>query len=600
MRRMLFVLVVASLGACSVRAEEPVHFVDPNLKAAVEQQLWISDPTPTDMLELTSLQAGSLGIRDLSGLEYAVNLQTLWLRFNNLRDISPLSALTNLESLVLHRNWVSDLSPLSGLMSLYYLNLDDNQISDVSALSGLTNLRELILFDNQISDVSPLLTLTSLEELDLRENPLSEESYQVYIPQIIAQNTGINVKHDRGPYHLTISSTPGGSVTQPGEGEFICSDGQPVLLEANADPCFVFVGFSGSLSTGTNPVYLKLDTDHRIEAKFESVLSVLYVDDDALNGAGPTYAGIGDPGENGTREHPFDRIQEAIAVAGDGVTIMVCPGTYRENIDFLGKNIQLIGRDPNDPEVTAWPVVDAAYGGPVVRVGGDGRACALVGFVITGAESRCSGVIYCSRANPMIAHCLVAGNRPEGPDACVVYCADSNAIFANCTITDNHIGTCGGGFRTVNSHVLITNSIFWNNTYDCWSTTNREFAAGDGAELSISYSDIPGGWPGSGNIEADPLFARAGRWVDRSNPHVVLGPTDADALWVIGDYHLQSQTGRWEPTSQARVVDKMTSPCIDAGDPASAAAREPAPHGGIINLGAYGGTSEASTSDSRE
>jgi hypothetical protein len=64
----------------------------------------------------------------------------------------------------------------------------------------------------------------------------------------------------------------------------------------------------------------------------------------------------------------------------------------------------------------------------------------------------------------------------------------------------------------------------------------------------------------------------------------------------MGDYHLQSQGGRWDGQTGQWVSDGATSPCIDAGDPAVPAAREPAPNGGIVNLGAYGGTAEASMS----
>jgi hypothetical protein len=59
---------------------------------------------------------------------------------------------------------------------------------------------------------------------------------------------------------------------------------------------------------------------------------------------------------------------------------------------------------------------------------------------------------------------------------------------------------------------------------------------------------------------------------------------------------LKSQAGRWEAVSQSWVVDDVTSPCIDAGDPNSPIGDEPAPNGAIINMGAYGGTSQASMS----
>lgn len=43
-------------------------------------------------------------------------------------------------------------------------------------------------------------------------------------------------------------------------------------------------------------------------------------------------------------------------------------------------------------------------------------------------------------------------------------------------------------------------------------------------------------------------------------------------------------------------MDDVASPCIDAGNPNSPIGYEPFPNGGVINIGAYGGTSEASKS----
>jgi len=57
-----------------------------------------------------------------------------------------------------------------------------------------------------------------------------------------------------------------------------------------------------------------------------------------------------------------------------------------------------------------------------------------------------------------------------------------------------------------------------------------------------------------------------------------------------------SSTGRWDPKSQGWVRDGLTSPCIDAGDTSIPVGPEPVPNGGIINMGAYGGTVEASKS----
>jgi predicted outer membrane repeat protein len=62
-----------------------------------------------------------------------------------------------------------------------------------------------------------------------------------------------------------------------------------------------------------------------------------------------------------------------------------------------------------------------------------------------------------------------------------------------------------------------------------------------------------------------------------------------------GDYHLQSQAGRWDPNSESWVQDDVISPCIDAGNPGCPLRDEPNDPNNIrINMGAYGGTAEAS------
>ncbi len=167
---LFFLLVLVSVSP--VQAEEPVHFSDPHLKAAVAEELWVSDPTPTDMLALTSLTCIDDGISDLTGLEHATNLQSLYLRRNPLSDISVLSGLEELEWLNLSYNEISDISALSGLEKLEYLNLHKNHISSISALSGLINLETVDLHTNEISDLSPLSGLVNLTHLYLYENEI--------------------------------------------------------------------------------------------------------------------------------------------------------------------------------------------------------------------------------------------------------------------------------------------------------------------------------------------------------------------------------------------------------------------------------------------
>ena len=75
---------------------------------------------------------------------------------------------------------------------------------------------------------------------------------------------------------------------------------------------------------------------------------------------------------------------------------------------------------------------------------------------------------------------------------------------------------------------------------------------------------------------------------------MICDPCFVDA--VSGDYHLQSEAGRWDADMLVWRVDEETSPCIDAGYLVSDWTDELWPHGERINMGAYGGTAEASMS----
>jgi len=64
-----------------------------------------------------------------------------------------------------------------------------------------------------------------------------------------------------------------------------------------------------------------------------------------------------------------------------------------------------------------------------------------------------------------------------------------------------------------------------------------------------------------------------------------------------GDYHLLSERGRHWPEHDVWVLDKVTSPCVDGGEPTIDPSNEPMPNGGRINMGAYGNTAYASMNE---
>ena len=112
-------------------------------------------------------------ISDLTGLEFATNLQGLMLVNNSISDLTPLSNLTNLQGLILVNNSISDLTPLS----------------------DLTNLQTLWLQNNSISDLAPLVANTGLgsgDDVNVKDNPLSDVSINTHIPAL--QDRGVKVR----------------------------------------------------------------------------------------------------------------------------------------------------------------------------------------------------------------------------------------------------------------------------------------------------------------------------------------------------------------------------------------------------------------------
>lgn len=207
------------------------------------------------------------------------------------------------------------------------------------------------------------------------------------------------------------------------------------------------------------------------------------------------------------------------------------------------------------------------------------------------------GGALCGLIGPSrVSNCIFAGNRASEGGA--LYSSYCGPLLLNCTLTGNRAQTgpaCAWatpspprGGRSTNDtpfQMTVTNCILWDGPAEMANKDGRT------AQITVTYSDVFGGWPGAGNIDADPRFASPGYWDFKGtsdNPN--------DDVWVTGDYHLKSQAGRCDPVKKDWVQDEVTSPCINAGDPKTPVGDEPRPNGGRIDMGAYGGTVEASKS----
>ena len=143
-----------------------VTIPDSNLERAIRDTLALPDGvslTQLEMLRLTELQASQREITDLTGLQYATNLESLHLWGNQIQDVTPLANLTKLRDLDLAYNAVESVEPLAGLINLQRLNLTLNRVQDISPLANLVHLQKLYIRVNLVTDITPLQVLNLIE-----------------------------------------------------------------------------------------------------------------------------------------------------------------------------------------------------------------------------------------------------------------------------------------------------------------------------------------------------------------------------------------------------------------------------------------------------
>ncbi len=192
----------------------------------------------------------------------------------------------------------------------------------------------------------------------------------------------------------------------------------------------------------------------------------------------------------------------------------------------------------------------------------EGNSAGLYGGAI------CSG----EEAEVKVANCIASGNTAangggfyNGDDSVseirnsllvsnsaqenggVIHGSDTSQVKVfNCTFSGNAAGGSGGSACMRNeAEAIVVNCILWGDVPD-------EIAVFEDSVAEVSFSDLEGGWGGSGNINSDPRFVDA----------------------AGGDFHLNAD-----------------SPCIDAGDNGSAGGKDLDRRrriiGGQVDMGAY-------------
>ncbi|MHC4500613.1 MAG: right-handed parallel beta-helix repeat-containing protein, partial [Planctomycetota bacterium] len=196
---------------------------------------------------------------------------------------------------------------------------------------------------------------------------------------------------------------------------------------------------------------------------------LFYVDDDAPGDPCHGNPDLSDPNENGTADHPFDAIQEAIDEASGGDTIMVLDGIYsgagNRDIDLLGRAITV--RSENGPDSC---IIDCngseaePHRGFHFSENEDGNSV-LSGFMVIGGCGYEGAAILCENSSPTVSNCIFSGNSARGQAGGGVYCSSSSPTLTNCTFSGNSAYE-GGGMRNSDSSPTLTDCTFSNNSAD--------------------------------------------------------------------------------------------------------------------------------------
>jgi hypothetical protein len=196
------------------------------------------------------------------------------------------------------------------------------------------------------------------------------------------------------------------------------------------------------------------------------------------------------------------------------------------------------------------------YGGGIYCVGSPNITdCTISGNTASGDGYKggygMGGGIYCDGA-PSITSCAIEGNNLIGGLGTThgngVYCTGA-ATITNTTITGNTSFSSyayGGGIYCPGSATILNSTISGNSADEgggvhcsssmtvinsiIYGNSPNEFFSSDGTP-NVTYSDIQGGFSGSGNINANPLFVGSGDYhLTGSSPCINTGHNNASGL----------------------------------------------------------------------
>ncbi|MHC4585763.1 MAG: right-handed parallel beta-helix repeat-containing protein, partial [Planctomycetota bacterium] len=231
----------------------------------------------------------------------------------------------------------------------------------------------------------------------------------------------------------------------------------------------------------------------------------------------------------------------------------------------------------------------------------------VVDCVFTGNSAYYYGGGMYNRGKAMVVNCTFSDNSGQlyshsNGGGIADYYGDSLTVV-NCIFSGNSAGFGGGIYNRRSSSVNVVNSSFSTNSAtldgdgagiynrDCdpvitnciiWGNIGDQiYNYYSTADPNVTYSCVQGGYPGTGNISSDPMFAGSEMYLQNESPCIDAGNNDALPSDTV-DLDDDGDTTELIPWDRASKLRRADDPAVDP-DPGNAGmAGSP-----VVDMGAY-------------
>lgn len=202
---------------------------------------------------------------------------------------------------------------------------------------------------------------------------------------------------------------------------------------------------------------------------------------------------------------------------GGGIYIVDSSPTIKNCIfsgntaDDFGGGIYIYSSSPSDYRST--PLIShCIFSGNEAKYGGggiynDGSSPDIIRCIFSGNFTRKNGggIMNVNESTSTLMNCAFNGNQALQGGG-VFNNNNCPMAISSCTFSNNKAISFGGGIYNGSTDLEISNSIIWGNVAN-WDGAQIYNKAG--AVSVINYSDVAGGWAGTGNIDANPKLVFA-------------------------------------------------------------------------------------------